>query len=167
MFFKVMCGIISKSGADIRSLVGSRSKKALSKQESYVIGCENYRFTQFTSSPHVRYQKLMMYQGEWTGIPLVTELKPHGEGLISFLDGWGFAKEDKVLNLEILECRHLNVMDTLSSDPYCDISCNGRNLQTSIKCIIIFYGHTYSTTTHNQNLTVIFCHILSYFKGVI
>jgi hypothetical protein len=75
-----------------------------------------------------------MFQGEWFGIPLVTPLKPHGPGLIVFLDGWGFAQEDKVLYLTIIKCRYLNAMDfDGNSDPYCVINCNGHSLQTSVK----------------------------------
>lgn len=65
----------------------------------------------------------------------MTPLHPHGEGIVVFLDGWGFAKEDKVLYLTIVACRHLNPMDlaTGAADPYCEIRCNGVTLQTSIK----------------------------------
>ena len=49
------------------------------------------------------------------------------------LDGWGFAKEDKTLFLTIIACRYLNAADLTTSDPYCDIFCNGRNLQSSVK----------------------------------
>ena len=74
-------------------------------------------------------------QGEWSGVPFFTELKPHGQGMIIFLEGWGYAAESKVLYLEIVSCRYLNVMDfdTNASDPYCDIFCNGKNVQTSVK----------------------------------
>jgi len=75
-----------------------------------------------------------MFQGEWHGIPLVTPLKPHGPGLIVFLDGWGYAQEDKVLYLTIIKCRYLNSTDFDGySDPYCIINCNGHSLQTSVK----------------------------------
>ena len=47
-------------------------------------------------SPHVRYYNNQVYQGQWTGIPLVTTLHPHGEGMLTFLQGEGYAKEDKV-----------------------------------------------------------------------
>ena len=30
-----------------------------------------------------RYQKSVLYQGEWTGIPLLTPMVPHGEGQVS------------------------------------------------------------------------------------
>ncbi len=76
-----------------------------------------------------------MYQGEWSGIPLITALRPHGNGLLMFLDGWGFAREDKVLYLTIIRCRYLNAMDLTSSDPYCEIICNGLSLQSSIKWV--------------------------------
>jgi Ca2+-dependent lipid-binding protein len=50
-----------------------------------------------------------------------------------FLDGWGYAREDKVLYLTIVRCRYLNAMDLTSSDPYCEIRCNGIALQSSVK----------------------------------
>lgn len=50
-----------------------------------------------------------------------------------FLDGWGYAREDKVLYLTIIRCRYLNAMDISSSDPYCEINCNGLSLQSSVK----------------------------------
>ena len=76
---------------------------------------------------------MSLYQGEWSGIPLFTKLRPHGNGVAVFLDGWGFAREDKVLYLTIVRCRYLNAMDITSSDPYCDIICNGMTLQSSVK----------------------------------
>jgi hypothetical protein len=80
-----------------------------------------------------RNKKMSLYQGEWSGVPLFTPLKPHGSGLAVFLDGWGYSREDKVLYLTIVRCRYLNVMDISTSDPYCEINCNGISLQTSIK----------------------------------
>jgi hypothetical protein len=76
---------------------------------------------------------MSLYQGEWSGIPLFTPLKPHGSGVVVFLDGWGYAREDKVLYLTIIRCRYLNAMDISSSDPYCEINCNGLSLQSSVK----------------------------------
>lgn len=78
---------------------------------------------------------MSIYQGEWSGIPLFTPLRPHGNGLIMFLDGWGYAREDKVLYLTIIRCRYLNAMDLTSSDPYCEINCNGLTLQSSVKWV--------------------------------
>lgn len=71
--------------------------------------------------------------GEWSGVPLFTPLRPHGEGVITFLDGWGFSREDKVLYVTIVRCRYLNPMDLTSSDPFCEINCNGVKLQTTVK----------------------------------
>jgi hypothetical protein len=79
------------------------------------------------------YLQTFCLQGEWTGVPFFTALKPHGEGIAIFLDGWGYSEESKVLYLEIVRCRYLNPMDLDTSDPYCDIFCNGKNVQTSIK----------------------------------
>ncbi len=133
LFMNVSLGLFSSGGTNVKDLFGSRGAKFLSKQKSMVTGLDKYCFKQFMGSPHVRYYKTSMYQGEWSGIPLFTPLRPHGEGVICFLDGWGFAREDKVLYLQILRCRHLNPMDLTTSDPYCDIFCNGINLQTTVK----------------------------------
>jgi len=130
---RVIWGFIRNSGSSIKDLVGRKGAKFLSKQKSMVTGVDNYRFPDLQGSPHVRYPKTIMYQGEWSGIPLFTPLAPHGEGLIVFLDGWGFAREDKVLYLTVVRCTRLMAMDLVSSDPYVDVFCNAKNLQTSVK----------------------------------
>lgn len=38
-----------------------------------------------------------------------------------------------MLYLQIVKCRYLNAMDFDTSDPYCEIYCNGIFLQTTIK----------------------------------
>lgn len=145
------------SGLAEVSAQGARGVKALTR--SSVTGMDQYCFEQFQGTPHVRYYKVLiecldlilllypftyltvvhcalqmsLYQGEWSGIPLFTKLRPHGNGVAVFLDGWGFAREDKVLYLTIVRCRYLNAMDITSSDPYCDIICNGITLQSSVK----------------------------------
>ncbi len=98
-----------------------------------VEGMNSYMFSQFYGSPHVRYSKQFLYQGQWSGVPLLTPLTPHGLGVLIFMDGWGFAKEDKVLYLTINKCRYLNAMDMSTSDPFCRILCNGSILETSVK----------------------------------
>eukprot|EP01035_Chromulina_nebulosa_P020505 gene20505-26599_t len=119
------------------SLLGSRGLRSLSKAKktACISGTDTFCFSQFEGSPHVRYQKSVLYQGEWAGIPLLTPMLPHGEGEIVFLDGWGFGREEKVLYITIIRCKHLNAMDVSSgaSDPYCVISCNGTTVQTSVK----------------------------------
>jgi hypothetical protein len=128
---KVTYRFMKKGGKSIFSR--GQSLKLLSNQQSAVLGLDRYTFGQFAHSRHIRYYKTSMYQGEWTGVPLFTPLKPHGEGMILFLDGWGFAREDKVLYLTIVRCKYLNAVEFNSSDPYCDIHCNGHNLQTAVK----------------------------------
>lgn len=76
--------------------VGGNGIKSLGHKRATVTGLRRYTFTQFEGSPHVRYAKTSIYQGEWSGVPLFTTLVPHGEGAIMFFDGWGFAREDKV-----------------------------------------------------------------------
>ena len=123
-----------KNTYKLKDISGSKGLR-LSANNSMVTGLDRYCFDQFNGSPHVRYPKLSLYQGEWSGLPLFTPLKPHGEGEIVFLDGWGFSKEDKVLYLTIVKCRYLNVSDASSgsSDPFCVINCNNISLQTSVK----------------------------------
>jgi hypothetical protein len=114
--------------------LGGGEPKANNKYSKLgIFGMDKYFFAQFASSPHVRYHRMSIYQGKWKGIPLVTRTRPHGEGIICFLDGWGYAKEDKTLFVEILRCRYLNAADLTTSDPYCEILCNGRRLQTTVK----------------------------------
>jgi hypothetical protein len=133
-FFKLSYGLVKKGGSSVSSLFGNRNTlKLLASRQSSVIGLDRYTFKQFANSRHIRYYKTSMYQGEWTGVPLFTPLKPHGEGMIIFLDGWGFAREDKVLYLTIVRCKYLNAVEFNSSDPFADIFCNGHNLQTSVK----------------------------------
>eukprot|EP01038_Epipyxis_sp_PR26KG_P006206 gene6206-8548_t len=131
------CGVSMKNkrkgGTAMRDVLGSRGIQMIAKNKSLVKGLDMFSFERFHGSPHVRYYKTSLYQGEWSGLPLFTKLVPHGEGLITFLDAWGFTKENKVLYLKIIRCRELSAMDLFSSDPYCDIICNGSSLQTTVK----------------------------------
>lgn len=133
MFLQKACGFSSSGTVALKDLSGPPGAKFVSQNSSMVTGTAQYNFAQFKDSPHVRYFKTFMYQGNWSGIPMFTPLRPHGEGLLVFFDGWGFAREDRVLYLEIIACRHLNPADLDTSDPFCDINCNGTNLQTSVK----------------------------------
>jgi hypothetical protein len=133
LFFKQSYGMLMNGGASVRDLFGKRSLAYMANKRSSVVGFDKYTFHQFQNSNHIRYNKTSLYQGEWSGVPLFTRLKPHGEGMIIFLDGWGFAREDKVLYLTIIRCRYLNAVEFDSSDPFCDIFCNTANLQTTIK----------------------------------
>ena len=133
MFLQRVCGLSSSGGVALKDLSGRSGAKFVSQSSSMVVGTAPYVFDQFMNSPHVRYYKTYMYQGNWSGIPLFTPLRPHGEGLLIFFDGWGFAREDRVLYLEIIGCKYLNPADLDTSDPYCDINCNGTNLQSSVK----------------------------------
>jgi hypothetical protein len=93
-------------------------------------------------------------------VPLFSPLKPHGSGVLLFLDGWGFAKEDKVLYLTIVKARYLNAMDLSSSDPYCEIHCNGMMLQsryTNAYILMHIYSYSYTHTLIHS-----YTHILIY-----
>ena len=61
------------------------------------------RLQEVLDSPHIRYYKQYLYQGQWSGIPLFTQLKPHGEGMLIFFDGW-VAREEKVVYIELIAC---------------------------------------------------------------
>ena len=73
------------------------------------------------SLPHLshpslsHYTKASLYQGEWTGVPLFTPLKPHGEGVAVFFDGWGYCREAKMLQVRRFGRRFGDVLGSLSS----------------------------------------------------
>lgn len=98
-------GVFYRGPTRLKDLVGSRGMRLISRKESVLRGLDHFDFKQFIGSSHVRYSKVYLYHGEWSGIPLFSQLRPHGEGMILFLDGWGFVREEKVLYLEILKCR--------------------------------------------------------------
>ena len=133
-FFKKVFGLRRKTGAKrISDIHGKVGVKFLTKKDSMVTGTDKYAFKELMGSPHVRYPKLSLYQGHWQGIPYVTPLRPHGDGVVVFMDGWGFAKEDKTLFITVINCRYLNAADMTTSDPYCDLRCNGKSVQTTVK----------------------------------
>jgi len=98
-------------------------------QDKLVKGMGMYSFEEWSKSRHLRYTKVpslpypsspnslphlshpslslsrctkaSLYQGEWTGVPLFTPLKPHGEGVAVFFDGWGFCREAKMLQVRL------------------------------------------------------------------
>jgi hypothetical protein len=132
MFVKLY-GLTSNGMNNYSCMVGRRGVKHRSLRHNLVAGLGNHRFNQFAGSPHVRFEGTSLYQGEWEGIPLVTSLRPHGLGTIIFYDAWGFSKETKVIKLLVVCCRRLQAADVTTSDPFCEISCNGKKLQTSVK----------------------------------
>lgn len=111
----------------------SKLNSDITQNSKMITGLRQYKFKQFIGSPHVRYSKTSIYQGEWSGVPLISPLKPHGEGLVMFFDAWGFSREDKVLYVTIIGCTNLTSSDVGLSDPYCEIQCNSIVLQTSVK----------------------------------
>ena len=131
LLLKRLSGLFFKKDVRLKDVSGPRGANKLAK--STVEGTSTYRSAQFLNSPHVRYSKQCIYQGEWSGIPMVTKLRPHGQGLLVFMDGWGYTEENKTLYLSILRCRNLVIADVTTSDPYIDIFCNGLNVQTSVK----------------------------------
>jgi hypothetical protein len=133
LMFSMLCGMFSGGKLKLNDMRGTRGARMIAKQKTKVTGMDFYCFAQFNGCPHVRYTNAYVYQGEWTGIPMFTPLKPHGEGMIIFFDGWGYAREEKVLYLTIVRCTGLVAADLTTSDPYVDISCNGTNVQSSVK----------------------------------
>ena len=133
MFLNLSFGMMMRSAKMLGNLRGFRGTKYIAGHKGLVTGLNRFYFEQFEGSPHVRFPRASLYQGEWNGIPLFTSLKPHGEGLAIFFDCFGFGREDKVLKLSILNAKRLIAADILTSDPYCDIFCNGKNVQTTIK----------------------------------
>jgi hypothetical protein len=81
-------GLLMSRGVSLRDMFGRRAIDALRRKKVAVTGLKRYTFEQFKGSPHVRYPKMSIYQGEWTGIPLFTALSPHGEGLVMFFEAW-------------------------------------------------------------------------------
>ena len=56
---------------------------------------------------------------------------PHGEGCIEFLQGYGVAKEEKVLKVVVIKARDLKAMDSNGfSDPYVMVECNSKKFKT-------------------------------------
>eukprot|EP01041_Mallomonas_annulata_P000411 gene411-745_t len=135
LFLNYTYGLMSRSknGVSVSDVRGGRGARLLSASHSFVTGLNTYYFEQFEGSPHIRFPKATLYQGEWSGIPLLTKLKPHGDGLAVFFDCWGFAREDKVLQVTVHAARHLLAKDITSSDPYVEILCNGKRVQSTIK----------------------------------
>ena len=132
MFFRVSAGMVNRSLLRLSDYCGGRGIRQFSKKSGLVTGLSTHTFHDFYGSPHVRFPRVQMYQGEWKGLPSVSPLYPHGEGLCLFYDAWGFSREDKVLQLTVICARHLNATDISTSDPFCDIICNGKHLQTSV-----------------------------------
>lgn len=133
LFCRKSCGYVGKTLLALKDMLGARGVRNISRHKYLVAGLNIHKFPEFDGSPHIRFAHAAMYQGEWTGVPLFTPLIPHGDGVVIFFDGWGFAREDKVLTLIVVACRHLNAADISTSDPFCEILCNGKNLQTSVK----------------------------------
>ena len=71
---------------------GNKGVQSIRNKAPLISGTDRYSFSQFVNSPHVRYDKLMFFQGEWGGLPLVTTLKPHGEGLVIFMNASRFQR---------------------------------------------------------------------------
>jgi hypothetical protein len=132
-FCRISLGYLNRSALKLSDLCGRKGIREFSKRASVVTGLNTYTFHDFYTSPHVRFPNIQMYQGEWKGLPYFSPLVPYGEGVVIFYDGWGFSREDKILQLTIIACRHLNATDVSFSDPFCEIHCNGKNLQTSVK----------------------------------
>ena len=93
-----------------------------------------WSFDQFLDTPHVRISRTVFYHGVWKKSPIhKNKLFPHGEGLAEFLNGFGVAKEEKVLKAVVIGGRGLKAMDLASSDPYVVMTCNRKTFKTQVK----------------------------------
>jgi len=59
---KMLFGLISKSGKNLKDLFGKRGVKFMSQNDAMVKGTDKFFFEQFKNSPYVRYPKLSLYQ---------------------------------------------------------------------------------------------------------
>ena len=91
-----------------------------------------WNFTQFKDSPHVRISRTVFYHGVWEKHGALGDF-PHGEGLAEFLEGFGVAMEEKVLNVAVIQARRLKAMDLFTSDPYVKMEGNHKVFKTTIK----------------------------------
>ena len=142
MGLRMVCGLGSDGSSGIfgrllrlKDLRGARGAKFLARNGTLVQGMDLFNFEEFIHSKHLRYAKASVYQGQWSGIPLFSPLKPHGEGLVIFLDGWGYSRETKMIKLKIYRCAFLPAVsvDASTSDPYCLITCNNKLFRTTTK----------------------------------
>ena len=101
---------------------------------------------------------MSLYQGEWTGVPLFTPLKPHGEGVAVFFDGWGYCREAKMVQLKIFRAGFLPAtsIDGMSSDPYIIVYCNNKIYRTVTKWGTLHprYDESFEIDVTNPNATV-------------
>lgn len=122
-------GLVARPG-NPGDFLGKKGLKKLRHKDPVVTGTERFAFKQLVGSYHVRYDKLVLYQGEWEGMPFVTPFKPHGEGLVIFLSAWRFCR-DKVLYLTITRCTGIPMN---KHGVYCQAVCAGQIRRTDIKC---------------------------------
>lgn len=110
--------------------LGMKGLINMKKRNPIVSGTERFCFPQLVGSKHVRYDKLVLYQGEWGGLPFITPFKPHGEGLVIFMNAWKLSKS-KVLYLTISKCYLLPVAP--SHGVFCAAYCGGQIRRTETK----------------------------------
>jgi hypothetical protein len=122
-------GLVMRPGTT-GGYIGRKGLSELKKRAPTVSGTEQFSFPQFKGSYHIRYDKLVLYQGEWGGQPFITPLKPHGEGLVVFMSGWRFCRE-KVLYLTVLRCADL----ASRGDTYCQLHCGSTQRCTQDKSL--------------------------------
>ena len=145
-FWKV-AGMVAKgdrgAGAGLSNvmgrLIGGREWQRTDDERSTWAG--KFHFEQFDDSPHVRISRTVFYHGLWE--QKMTESSrfrsarslgdfPHGEGLAEFLNGYGVAREEKVLHVAVIQARNLKAMDLFTSDPYVTMQGNRKTFKTQV-----------------------------------
>ena len=93
-----------------------------------------HEFPELLQSPHVRVTGKFLYHGEWKRHSISRRLIPHGEGVVEFPVGYGYAADECTLHVEIVRARNLVIMNPSSnqSDPYAVLECNGFKRKTKI-----------------------------------
>jgi len=99
-----------------------------------------HAFKQFVKSPHVRVKGQFLYHGEWERQGRVLSfskrrLIPHGEGLLEFPIGYGYAPDECTLKVGVLRGTRLLAIgsDGKSSDPYAQVKCAGYKYKTKFR----------------------------------
>ena len=110
---------------------GKEYKRSEAERHAWLKRCT---FEQMEQSPHVRMKGLALYHGVFHGNPRSTEgknaFRPHGEGFVEFVQGFGVGREEKTLKITITQARELRAADFNNSDPFAVVLANRRKVRT-------------------------------------
>ena len=98
------------------------------------VWCIETDFEQFDDTPHCRTKGPLFYSGEFSGHPLNKNFIPHGEGLIEFPIGRGYAHDDCELHVTVVQGRNLASSALLeeSSNLFVELVCNEKTEATDV-----------------------------------